>query len=207
MSYWDHRKPVRRARAVNIEAIARESVELLDAGGLRSLTVRAVAARLGVAPASLYSRLESADDLFDLALDQALSDDEHVQRGMCEMSIHDLMITFHRHLLRHPWACQVIGFRAPRGPSYLRLSERMCSLLTEANVPNPLGTSYALSNFVIGSATTAPVSDDERLRPVDPSIAPQYAQLHSEHVVDAEQTVAGGLAALLRYDFTAESGE
>ncbi|MDN5724089.1 MAG: TetR/AcrR family transcriptional regulator, partial [Corynebacterium sp.] len=71
MSYWDHRKPVRRARAVNIEAIARESVELLDAGGLRSLTVRAVAARLGVAPASLYSRLESADDLFDLALDQA----------------------------------------------------------------------------------------------------------------------------------------
>lgn len=50
MGYWDHRKPVRRARAVDVEAIARESVELLDAGGLRALTIRAVAARLGVAP-------------------------------------------------------------------------------------------------------------------------------------------------------------
>lgn len=48
MGYWDHRKPVRRARAVDVEAIARESVELLDAGGLRALTIRAVAARLGV---------------------------------------------------------------------------------------------------------------------------------------------------------------
>ena len=59
MSYWDHRKPVRRARAVDVEAIAGESVGLLDAGGLRALTVRAVAARLGVAPASLYSRVKS----------------------------------------------------------------------------------------------------------------------------------------------------
>ncbi|MGP5053405.1 TetR/AcrR family transcriptional regulator [Brachybacterium alimentarium] len=204
MGYWDHRKPVRRARAVDVEAIARESVELLDAGGLRALTIRAVAARLGVAPASLYSRLESVDDLFDLALDRALSDDEHVQRGMREMGIHDLMLALHHHLLRHPWACQVIGFRAPRGPGYLRLSERMCSLLTDANVPNPLSTSYALSNFVIGSATTAPVSDDERFRPVDPSIAPLYAQLHAEHVVSAHQIVAVGLAALLQSDLTAQ---
>ncbi|WP_193072416.1 TetR/AcrR family transcriptional regulator [Brevibacterium sp. FME37] len=202
MSYWDHRKPMQRARAVDVEAIARESVGLLDAGGLRALTVRAVAARLGVAPASLYSRLNSADDLFDLALDQALTDDEYVQRGMGEMGIQDLMLAFHRHLLRHPWACQVIGFHAPRGPSYLRLSERMCSLLADVNVPDPLSTSYALSNFVIGSATTTPVSDDERSRPVDASIAPLYGKLHAEHVDSAHQIVATGLAALLHHGFT-----
>jgi len=206
MSYWDHRRPVRRERAVDVEAVARASVELLDAGGIRSLTVRAVAARLGVAPASLYSRLESVDDLFDLALDRALGDDEHVQRGMRETGIHDLMLAFYRHLLRHPWACQIISLRAPRGPSYLRLSERMCHLLTEAGAPDPLSTSYALSNYVIGSATTAPVRDDERARPVDPSVAPLYAQLHAEHVADAEQVVAGGLAALLRHDFAAGPG-
>ncbi|MGK4188079.1 TetR/AcrR family transcriptional regulator C-terminal domain-containing protein [Rothia koreensis] len=204
MSYWDHRKPVHRERAVDVEAIAHESVGLLNAGGLRALTVRSVAAQLGVAPASLYSRLESVDDLFDLALDQALNDDEDVQRGVCEMGIHGLMLTFYRHLLRHPWACQVIGFRAPRGPGYLRLSERMCNLLTEANVPDPLSTSYALTNFVIGSATTAPVSDDERCRPVDQSVAPLYAQLHAEHVVDAHQIVAVGLTDLLQHDLTAQ---
>src|SRR5699024_1888631 len=142
MSYWDHRKPVRRARAVDVEAIAGASVGLLDAGGLRALTVRAVGARLGVAPAGLYSRVASVDDLFDLALDHALSEDEEMPRGMRELGTHDLMLAFHRHLLRHPWACQVIGFRAPRGPGYLRFSERMCSVLAEANVPDPLSASY-----------------------------------------------------------------
>lgn len=205
MSYWDHSKPVRRVRAVDVEAAARESVRLLDAGGLRALTVRAVASGLGVAPASLYSRLSSVEDLFDIALDQALSDDEEVQSRMCEAGIHDLMLAFHRHLLRHPWACQVIGFRAPRGPAYLRLSERMCSLLIDANVPNPLSTSYALSNFIIGSATTASVSDDEQSRPIDPSTAPLYAQLRAEHDDSAHQIVATGLAALLHHDFTART--
>ncbi|QDQ96057.1 TetR/AcrR family transcriptional regulator [Tomitella fengzijianii] len=204
MSYWEHRKPVRRARAVDVEAVARASAALMDAGGLGALTVRAVATRLGVAPASLYSRVESVDDLFDLALDQALSDDEDVQQGMRGMGIHDLMLAFHGHLLRHPWACQVIGFRAPRGPGYLRLSEHMCSLLTESNVQDPLSASYTLSNFVIGCATTASVSDDERFRPVDPRVAPLYARLHAEDAADAHRIVATGLAALLQYHSTVQ---
>src|SRR5690625_1059487 len=205
MSYWDHSKPVRRVRAVDVESIARESVGLLDAGGLRALTVRAVASGLSVAPASRYLRLSTVEDLFDLALDQAHSDDDEVQSRMREENIHDLMLALLRHLLRHPWACQVIGLRAPRGPAYLRLSERMCSLLIQANVPNPLGTSYALSNFVIGSATTASMSDDERFRPVDQTVAPLYAQLHAEHLAGADQIVATGLAALLQHDFTART--
>ncbi|MDK7750552.1 helix-turn-helix domain-containing protein [Brevibacterium sp. UMB10442] len=75
MSYWEHRKPVRRLRAVDIGEVARASVRLLDEGGLRALTLRSVAQQVGVAPASLYSRVESVDDLFDLALDTALADD------------------------------------------------------------------------------------------------------------------------------------
>ncbi|KXZ58028.1 Bacterial regulatory protein, tetR family [Brevibacterium ravenspurgense] len=50
-------------------------MRLLDEGGLRALTLRSVAQQVGVAPASLYSRVESVDDLFDLALDTALADD------------------------------------------------------------------------------------------------------------------------------------
>lgn len=197
MSYWDHRKPTRRARAVAIADIARESSAILDEGGLRALTVRAVAGRLNVAPASLYSRIEAVDDLFDLALDDTLGRDPDLTDAMSDATIHALMMTYFRHLRRHRWACQVIAMRAPRGPNYLRLSERMIVLLRSLNVPDALGTAYALSNFVIGSAATAEMASDERTSTIDPAVAPEYAELHERHSVSPDEIVDAGLTALL----------
>lgn len=68
---------------------------------------------------------------------------------------------------------------APRGPNYLRLAERMCVLLVELESSDALGDSYAISNFVIGSAATKPITGDERNSLVDADIAPKYAVLHS----------------------------
>lgn len=197
MSYWEHVKPARRARAVHVHDVARASVELLDDGGLRAVTVRAVAGRLGVAPASLYSRVESADDLFDLALDDTLGNDPDMARALAEDGIDDLMVAYYRHLVRHRWACQVVAMRPPRGPHYLRLSERLTVLLVELEVGDPLTIAYALSNFVIGSATTAHVARGEHDDGVDSAVAPTYARLHEQdHGGSAERTVQAGIAAL-----------
>ncbi|TQL57803.1 TetR family transcriptional regulator [Propioniferax innocua] len=198
VSYWDHRKPVTRQRAVDTSEVARTAGRILDAGGLRALTVRAVAKELDVAAASLYSRLSSADDILDLALDDVLGRDATLQAALDKAPLRELLMAYFRHLVRHPWACQVIAMRAPRGPNYLRLSERMCVLLMEQGSPDPLGDAYALSNFVIGSATTAPMADQERVSAVDGEIAPAYAALHVGHCVDPEEIVSSGLDALLR---------
>ncbi|WP_051298043.1 TetR/AcrR family transcriptional regulator C-terminal domain-containing protein [Brevibacterium album] len=208
MSYWEHRRPVRRKRALDPADIAAASAALLDAGGLPALTVRAVARELGVAAASLYSRIDSADDLADLALDHALGQDTEVHRTLASdegtaageplpdspgsgetaagtssahshAELHRLLLAYFRHLRRHPWACQVIAARPPRGPEYLRLSERMIVLLARSGTADPLGTAYALSNFVIGSATTAGMAPAEMSSAVDPDIAPAYARLHT----------------------------
>lgn len=197
MSYWDHRKPVKRARAVDVAQVAHVAVELLNGGGLPTLTIRGVAQRLDVAPSSLYSRLSSSDDLFDLALDHALGHDAQLQEARREATLHGLMLAYFRHLVRHPWACQVIAMRAPRGPNYLQLSERLCALLIKLGSPDPLGDAYLLSNFVIGSATTAPVTSHEREAPVDARLAPEYAALHREYRGDPEAVVISGLKALL----------
>ncbi|TSD62793.1 TetR/AcrR family transcriptional regulator [Aeromicrobium piscarium] len=196
MSYWDHVRPVRRTRAVAIGELAREAGRLLDEGGVDALTVRALAGRMGVAPASLYSRVESADDLLDLALDHALADDVDLQRAMAEDGHRGLYLAYYRHLRRHPWAPRVIGLRAPRGPAYLRLSERFCELLEGEGVDDPLTMTYAMSNFVIGSAATDPIVESERDSPIDVDLAPVYARLHMRHEVDAEAIVAAGLRAL-----------
>lgn len=197
MSYWDHQRPVRRARAVDVAQAAHAAAQLLDEGGLRALTVRAVAQRLEVAPASLYSRLSSSEDLVDLALDHALGQDAELQAARGEATLHALMLEYFRHLVRHPWACQVIAMRAPRGPNYLQLSERMCVLLIELGSPDPLGDAYALSNFVIGSATTAPIAGHEREAPVDAQLAPQYSALHAARQEGPEAVLVAGLEALV----------
>ena len=197
MSYWKHQRPVRRERLVDTGAVALAAMQLLDSGGLRTLTLRAVATDLGVAPASLYSRVNSVEDLFDLALDAALGSDPDFTRAADEADLHQLLMTYYRHLVRHPWASQVIAMRPPRGPHHLRLSERLCRLLVDAGTDDPLAAAYALSNFVIGSAVTAPVAEHEPTEPVDAVIAPTYARLHDERTdSDAERTVASGIAAL-----------
>ncbi|WP_448852078.1 TetR/AcrR family transcriptional regulator [Corynebacterium sp. 335C] len=197
MSYWEHRKPVQRLRAVDVGEVARASVRLLDDGGLRALTLRSVAQQVGVAPASLYSRVESVDDLFDLALDTALADDPAMSAAVRDADLPTLMTAFFEHLTAHRWAGQVIGMRAPRGPAYLALSERMCVLLEQAGAPDPLGTAYRLSNLVIGASLTAPMASDERSSAIDPDAAPTYARLHAGHPVDPRGILAEGIRALL----------
>ncbi|WP_136089468.1 TetR/AcrR family transcriptional regulator [Auritidibacter ignavus] len=202
MTYWEHRKPVQRLRAVDIQDLARASVRLLDAGGLKALTLRAVAQDIGVAPASLYSRVESVDDLYDLALDIALADDAQMAVATREAELPLLMQCFFTHLTTHRWAGQVIGMRAPRGPAYLALSERMCVLLDSAGVADPLGTAYQLSNVVIGSALTAPMASDEKCVPVDAERAPTYARLKATHQISPHKVLADAVDALLSRSHT-----
>ncbi|PRB08592.1 TetR family transcriptional regulator [Microbacterium sp. MYb62] len=177
--------------------MARVSSALLDEGGLRALTLRAVALRLGVAASSLYSRVESVDDLFDLALDGALGEDADVAAALTEATLPELMLAYYRYLVRHPWACQVVAWRAPRGPNFVRLSERMIDLLVDVGAREPLTMAYVLANYAIGCATTAPMAEDEALTPVDPSSAPEYARLHAEHPVDPAVIFRTGMDALL----------
>lgn len=197
VSYWTAPKPVRRARSVAVAELARATRALLDEGGIPAVTMRGVAQRLGVAAASLYSRISSVDDLFDIALDDALGDDEDVWIAAGEDDLRALMLAYYRHLVVHPWACRVIAMRAPRGPHYLALSDRMCALLEQRGARDPLGEAYRLSNFVIGSAVTTPMAQHETLAAVDGSTAPTYAALHATQSLDPMELVTDGLRVLI----------
>ena len=54
----------------------------------------------------------------------------------------------------------------PATPSYVRLSEGMCELLVDSGAEDPLGAAYALSNLVIASASTAPITERASHAPV-----------------------------------------
>ena len=195
MSYWLRIKPVQRARAVSADAIARHAVALLDEHGIDALSLRTVAGRLGVAPASLYSRLDGVDDILDLALDHAL--DLASPEGSTTGHI-DLLTAYYEHLLAHPWTVRVTALRPPRGPAHLRLSEALCRRLQADGVTDVLTTAYAMSNFVIGCATTAQAAAREPHTRANPSTAPLYEQLRAIYEHGPHHVVTAGLVALRR---------
>lgn len=199
MSYWSSPKPQLRTRAIDIDSLARITIEILGTSGLRGLTLREVARRLEVAAPSLYSRIDSLDDLLDLALDYALKDDPAINQALRSADLTELLLQHYRHLCNHPWACQVLAMRPPRGPSYLALAEQICTLLDEYGATDPLGTAYGLSNLVIGSATTQSAAKADPGAAVTPALAPRYSALHNSYNSTPEQVLKGAIAAQLRY--------
>jgi AcrR family transcriptional regulator len=57
-----------RPPKVNRQDVVDAAVALADADGLAAVTIRAVAARLGVAPMTLYGHVAGADELVDLVV-------------------------------------------------------------------------------------------------------------------------------------------
>lgn len=68
-------RPVRRAArgTISREGIIATAVEVVRAGGYEQMTIRSLAAELGVAPMSLYRHIRDKDDLLDEVVDCLLA--------------------------------------------------------------------------------------------------------------------------------------
>ncbi|GIT79715.1 TetR family transcriptional regulator [Leifsonia sp. LS1] len=68
------RTTAQRPRAsLSLESVLTEAVAILDESGAQGLTIRALAARLGGGPASVYWYVSGRDELLDLAADSVLA--------------------------------------------------------------------------------------------------------------------------------------
>ena len=94
------------------------AVWLADAEGLDAVTVRRIAAELGIAPMTVYTHVDSRDDLVVLMVDAVhatlpldpWSTDDWRQRvtavARAELDLHDA----------HPWLLDVVDQRTALGP-------------------------------------------------------------------------------------------
>jgi AcrR family transcriptional regulator len=67
--------PVRRAPwgTISREDIVQAAVKIVSAGGYEEMTIRGLAAELGIAPMSLYRHIRDKDDLLDEVVDRLLA--------------------------------------------------------------------------------------------------------------------------------------
>lgn len=148
----------RRPRVGGLSAarLVDAALEILRAGGLEALTVRAVADRLDTSSASLYRHIASRDELIALIVDHVLGDIrlDHTGRGW-RADVEALMGELRRVILEQPLPPSAARSRSTYGPNMLRLVDAALGLFLQAGLSDEQAahTTITMIEFVAGSAT------------------------------------------------------
>ncbi|MFE3262021.1 TetR/AcrR family transcriptional regulator [Nocardia sp. NPDC059091] len=134
---WARETP-RRRPAVTRDDIVATAMELANEEGLDAVSMRRVAARLGVGPMALYTHIDSKDDLFDLLADalagEIILDEDELTTDWRE-SITRVARRERAMIKRHPWATDLVGKRTTIGPNALLHIEQSLKALDGLGVP------------------------------------------------------------------------
>jgi AcrR family transcriptional regulator len=143
--------------AVTQERIAAEALALLDEGPDETvLTMRSLAARLGVQAPSLYAHVSGMDEIHDLVHARINSTiDVSVVEGSVDLAdLAELGRRYRRAYRSHRVAASIIVSRSVNRDHALRVYEAIASFLTRCGVPQvhvmPLMALF--DNLVLGSA-------------------------------------------------------
>jgi TetR/AcrR family tetracycline transcriptional repressor len=204
-------------RTLTRERVVAEALTAIAADGAQSLSMRALAARLGVVPGALYRHVRGKEQLYDLILDAVLAEvdcrADHTLAWTAQVAT--LARRLRAVLENHPGVAALLKTRDPLSPASLALAEGFLAPLHAAGLG---GQEAALAfrliyDYTLGFALADPTSPaEQRLR--DPATKEQlYAFLRSlpasrfptlaAHGVhawddDRDERFAAGLEIILR---------
>jgi AcrR family transcriptional regulator len=131
------RSSTRRRDVLSLDGIVQAAVDLVDEVGIDALTLRSVAARLGVTPMPLYRHVSTRDELVDLAVAR-LMEREGGERRSLPAGWQDLVRHFGRGtrdvLLRHPLILEACIRRPIMNRATVRNLEALLRALTDAGL-------------------------------------------------------------------------
>jgi AcrR family transcriptional regulator len=146
-----------RARVpLDRERVLSGAIAVADAGGVRALTIRSLAAELGVKPMSVYYYFANKSEILDGIVDAVFSEiDLPPGDGDWQSEIRRRAISARRVLARHPWVIVLLESRTTPGPATLRHHDAMIGTLREAGFSVEMTAhAYALlDSYVYGFAT------------------------------------------------------
>ena len=136
------------------EAIVAAALRLLNRDGYDALTIRALAAELGVKSASLYWHFPTKDALVDQLADELLADLDLTEPPSADWraDLRERSFLFYRHLLSKRDAGRLRAGRLLTGPNTLRWMERGLALFRRAGLDgrDAAFASHALHVYVQG---------------------------------------------------------
>ena len=175
----------RRRPPLSRERVVGEALAVIAEEGVQALTMRALAARLGVVPGALYRHVRNKEQLQDLVLDGVLAEvDYHLELDL-ELDqpppwTEQLKVLAHRLravLEDHPGVAGILKTRDPLGPHSLALAEAFLGPLQAAGFGDrEAGLAFfLLLDYTVGFAVSSPPTSVNEQRVRDPATR---AQLH-----------------------------
>jgi AcrR family transcriptional regulator len=171
MNDQDRRPQLTRQRVVA------EALAVISQDGAQALTMRSLAARLGVVPGALYHHVGNKQQLQDLVLDNVLAEvDVHTDPSLARTE--QLKVLAHRLrqvLEQHPGIAGILKTRDPLGPHSLALAEAFLSPLQTAGFADRQAglAFFLLLDYTIGFALSSPRTSVNEQRVRDTAIRTQ----------------------------------
>ncbi len=136
------------------ESIVATALRLADEQGVEPISMRKLAAEMGVGAMSIYHYVADKDALMEALADEVAAEiDLATPDGPWTTAARQLAISTHEALIRHPWSIPLWTSSWP-GPHRLALMERMLEVLAGADLPPDVADLgfHALTNHIQGFA-------------------------------------------------------
>src|SRR4029450_13645978 len=159
------------------QRIVTEALTGIAEDGAQALTMRALAARLGVVPGALYHHVGNKQQLQDLVLDGVLAEvDVNTDPSLAWTDQLKILATRLRQVLEaHPGVAGILKTRDPLGPHSLALAEAFLLPLQAAGFADrEAGLAFfLLVDYTIGFAVSSPATSVNEQRVHDTAIRTQ----------------------------------
>jgi AcrR family transcriptional regulator len=166
----------RRSRLTRQRVVA-EALAVIAEDGIQALTMRSLAARLGVVPGALYHHVGNKQQLQDLVLDGVLAEvDGHLDPSLgWPQQLKALAHRLRAVLEAHPGVAGLLKTRDPLGPHSLALAEAFLSPLQAAGFADRQAglAFFLLVDYTIGFAVSSPATSINEQRVRDAAIRTQ----------------------------------
>jgi AcrR family transcriptional regulator len=169
-----------RRHQLTRERVVAEALAVIAEQGVQALTMRRLAARLGVVPGALYHHVRNKQQLQDLVLDNVLAEiDVHLDPSLAW--VEQLKVLAHRLrqvLEAHPGVAGILKTRDPLGPHSLALAEAVLEPLQAAGFADrEAGLAFfLLVDYTIGFAVSGTPTSVNEQRVRDPATRTQLHQ-------------------------------
>ncbi|MFD3703103.1 TetR/AcrR family transcriptional regulator [Nocardia sp. NPDC058658] len=143
---------------LTVDDVVAAGITLADRDGIAKLTIRAVAAELGLRAMSLYTYVPSKDALIVLMVDAVAAADAPIP---ADLPVRDRMIAIagglRAELIAHPWLLEVSPWRQVLGPGRTRRFERQLAAIDGIGLSDlAMDRAIAvLTDFATGNARLA----------------------------------------------------